>query len=231
MMPIDKQTIKIAVDDKNEISAVVARPAAFRPGETDCVILAHGAGTDMHHPFLSYFHDAIAAAGWLSVKFNFPYKEQGRKAPDTASKLEGTFARVLNYCRDNPEWRPPRLFAGGKSMGGRIASQLVAKEQAIQGLLFLGYPLHAPSRYEQLRSEHLKRINCPMLFIEGTKDPFCRLDLLAQTLDQIDAPTETHLIEGGNHDFRVPKKLGRSPEEVWQEVARVMAGTLKRWSR
>ena len=115
-------------------------------------------------------------------------------------------------------------------MGGRIASQIVAKEQLVQGLVFLGYPLHAPGHHDQLRSEHLQNIKCPMLFIEGTKDPFCRLDLLAQTLEQINAPVKTHLIEGGNHDFRVPKKLGRSPEEVWQEVVGVICETLERWS-
>lgn len=230
-MPINKQTIKIAIDAKDDVSAIVAQPASFKPGETDCIVLAHGAGTDMHHPFISYFHDAIAEAGWISVKFNFLYKEQGRKAPDSASKLEGTFARVLNYVRDSQELRPPRLFTGGKSMGGRIASQVVAKGQTVEGLIFLGYPLHAPGRHDKLRSAHLAQILCPMLFIEGTQDPFCRLDLLAAALEQVDTPTETHLIEGGNHDFRVPKKLGRSPEEVWGEVAKVICATLEKWSR
>jgi uncharacterized protein len=228
--PVDKQTIKIPIDEKAEVSAMIARPERFRSGKTDCVVLAHGAGTDMYHPFISYFHNAIAEAGWLSIKFNFLYKEQGRTAPDTASKLARTFVQVLNYFRADSELRPPRLFIGGKSMGGRIASQLVASGQDVEGLIFLGYPLHAPNRYDKLRSEHLKGISCPMLFVEGTKDPFCRLDLLAETLKQIDAPTETHLIEGGNHDLRVPKRLAQSPEQIWQEVAAVICETLRRWS-
>jgi len=230
MKRLDTQTVKILLDEKSEVSAMIARPERFRPGKTDCVVLAHGAGTDMHHPFISYFHDAIAEAGWISIKFNFLYKEQGRKAPDTPSKLQRTFVQVLNYFRADRELRPPRLFIGGKSMGGRIASHVAASGQDVAGLVFLGYPLHAPNRFDKLRSEHLRSISCPMLFVAGTKDPFCRLDLLAETLAQIDAPTETHLVEGGNHDFRVPKRLARSPEQIWQEVAAVICETLRRWA-
>lgn len=229
VQPIDKQTVRIFLDEKSEVSAMIARPERFRPGKTDCIVLAHGAGTDMHHPFISYFHDAMAEAGWISIKFNFLYKEQGRKAPDTTSKLERTFVQVLNHIRTDTELRPPRLFIGGKSMGGRIASHIVANGQDVAGLIFLGYPLHAPNRHDKLRSEHLKGIGCPMLFVEGTKDPFCRLDLLAETLAQINAPTETYLVEGGNHDFRVPKRLAQSPEQIWQEVAAVISETLRRW--
>jgi len=230
MSRIQTQTVKISVDEQAAVSAVIAWPEGSKRAERDCIVWAHGAGADMHHPFISYFHETIAQAGWLSIKFNFLYKEQGRKAPDAAGKLENTFTKVLDFVRDHRELEPSRLFLGGKSMGGRIASQVTAKENAVDGLVFLGYPLHAPNRHDRLRSEHLTHITCPMLFVEGTRDPFCNLDLLAQTRRNITAPTEVYLIEGGNHDLRVPKKLSRTQDEILQEVAGVVCEKLKRWS-
>jgi predicted alpha/beta-hydrolase family hydrolase len=231
MPQIEKQTISIAVNEQAAVSAVIAWPRGGQRADRDCIVWAHGAGSDMDHPFMSYFHEATARAGWLSVKFNFLYKEQGRKAPDAAGKLENTFEKVLGFVRDHGELGLSRLFLGGKSMGGRIASRVAAKvARPVDGLIFLGYPLHAPNRHDRLRSEHLTRITCPMLFVEGTRDPFCDLDLLAQTRKELTAPTELYVIEGGNHDFRVPKKLGRTSEEVLDEVAAVVCETLERWS-
>ncbi len=223
MTALRQRTGKVAVDRGMEVSAVTAERARHRAGETDVIVLAHGAGADMHHPFMTFFHEALARAGWLSVKFNFPYKELGRKAPDPAPRLEDAFERVLEHVRRNLCPAPERLFVGGKSMGGRIAANVAAKaagssERQVAGLVFLGYPLHAPKRHDRLRADNLMKITAPMLFVEGTNDPFCRLDLLEESLRQVQAPARTHIIEGGNHDFRVPKRLGREPEAVWQEA-------------
>lgn len=223
MTPVHQRTEKIAVDRGMQVSAVVAEPAGQRTGETDVIVLAHGAGADMFHPFMTFFHESLARAGWLSVKFNFPYKELGRKAPDPAPRLEDAFERVLEHVRSNLQPARGRLFAGGKSMGGRIAANVAAKEtdageEDLAGLVFLGYPLHAPKRHDRLRADNLMKITAPMLFVEGTNDPFCRMDLLAEVFGQVTAPTQTHLIEGGNHDFRVPKRQGREPETIWQEA-------------
>ena len=209
------------------VSAVVAEPAEYQTGETDIIVLAHGAGADMHHPFMTFFHETLALSGWLSVKFNFPYKEMGRKAPDPAARLEDACERVLEHVRATLRPAPGRLFAGGKSMGGRIAANVAARDadtrqHGLAGLVFLGYPLHAPKRHDRLRADNLMKITAPMLFVEGTNDPFCRLDLLAEVLERVPAPTETHLIEGGNHDFRVPKRLGREPEDIWREVVQAI---------
>ncbi len=223
MTSLRQRTEKVAVERGMEVSVVVAEPEDYRTGEADVVVLAHGAGADMHHPFMTFFHEALARAGWLSVKFNFPYKELGRKAPDPAARLEDAFERVLEHVRGTLRPPPERLFIGGKSMGGRIAANVAAKaagsgKQNLAGLVFLGYPLHAPKRHDRLRADNLIKITAPMLFVEGTNDPFCRLDLLAEVLKQIRASARTHIIEGGNHDFRVPKRLGREPEAVWREV-------------
>ena len=223
MTTLRQSTGKVAVDRGMQVSVVIAEPPDYRAGETDVIVLAHGAGADMNHPFMTFFHENLARAGWLSVKFNFPYKELGRKAPDPAPRLEDAFERVLDHVRESVRPAPGRLFAGGKSMGGRIAANVAAKEaaageQSLAGLVFLGYPLHAPKRHDRLRADNLLRITAPMLFVQGTNDPFCRLDLLDEVLKRVQAPARTHLIEGGNHDFRVPKRLGREPEAVWREV-------------
>ncbi len=223
MTTLHQRTAKIAVDRGLQVSAVVAEPANDRAGEIDVIVLAHGAGADMNHPFMTFFHESLARSGWLSVKFNFPYKEQGRKAPDPAARLEDAFERVLDHVRANLRPAPGRLFIGGKSMGGRIAANVAAREAAgaesdLAGLVFLGYPLHAPKRHDRLRADNLMKITAPMLFVEGTHDPFCRMDLLAEVLEQVKAPTRTHRVEGGNHDFRVPKRQGRTAEAIWQEV-------------
>ncbi|MDE0354765.1 MAG: alpha/beta hydrolase fold domain-containing protein [Deltaproteobacteria bacterium] len=214
---------KIPVDRGMQVSAVVAEPAAYHAGESDVIVLAHGAGADMHHPFMSFFHESLARSGWLSVKFNFPYKELGRKAPDPAPRLEDAFERVLTHVRETLRPAPGRLFIGGKSMGGRIAANVAAREaeageQGLAGLVFLGYPLHAPKRHDRLRADNLVKIAAPMLFVEGTNDPFCRLDLLDEVLKRVRARARTHVIEGGNHDFRVPKRLGREAQDIWREV-------------
>ncbi len=206
-----------------QVSAVIAEPEGYRAGATDVIVLAHGAGADMHHPFMTFFHESLARSGWLSVKFNFPYKELGRKAPDPAPRLEEAFEQVLAHVRETLRPASGRLFIGGKSMGGRIAANVAAKEAAggeqnLAGLIFLGYPLHAPKRHDRLRADNLVKIAAPMLFVEGTNDPFCRLDLLAEVLERVPAPTRTHVIEGGNHDFRVPKRMGREAEDIWREV-------------
>ena len=219
MTTLRQRTETIAVDRGMQVSAVVAEPANYSAGETDVIVLAHGAGADMNHPFMTFFHESLARAGWLSVKFNFPYKELGRKAPDPAARLEDAFEQVLEHVRGTLHPAAGRLFIGGKSMGGRIAANVAgSREHDLGGLVFLGYPLHAPKRHDRLRADNLMKITAPMLFVEGTNDPFCRLDLLEEVLKQVKARTRTHLIEGGNHDFRVPKRLSREPETVWQEV-------------
>jgi hypothetical protein len=221
------QVRKIVVDEHTTVSSVWAAPEDFRAGEADALILGHGAGNDMTHPLLSYVHETLAEAGFLTVKFNFPYKEHGRKVPDPQAKLERTFRQLVYNVRDDKTLKPRRLFIGGRSLGGRIASHLAAQGELIAGLVFLGYPLHPPNQPEKLRTAHLAHISCPMLFITGSKDPFCQLALLKKTLRTLKAPTELHVIEEGDHSFRVPKRSGRTEQEIWQEIISVILA----WTR
>lgn len=219
---------KIVVDEYTTVSSVWAIPRGFRFRETDALILAHGAGTDMNDPMLSFVHESLARRGLFTVKFNFPYKEQGKKAPDIAAKLERAFRAVWLRVRDDERLQPRRLFIGGKSMGGRIASHLAAQGGEFAGLIFLGYPLHPPNQPKKLRSAHLGDISCPMLFISGSRDPFCQLSLLEQVLKPLKAPTSVCIIKGGNHSFRIPKQSGQPQESVWQEIVAVISQWVQR---
>jgi predicted alpha/beta-hydrolase family hydrolase len=203
------------------VSAAIAYPDGFTAGRVPGVILAHGAGNDMTNPLLVAVHEGLARYGYLSVTFNFPYTEQGRRAPDPAPVLEACYRSVIAAVHADKALRPSQLIIGGKSLGGRIASQLAAHGEAIDGVLLLGYPLHPPGKPEKLRVEHLTRITVPMLFFAGTRDPLCTLDLLHQTLQRLVVPVMVHVIADGDHSFAVPKRIGRTKEEVYEEIITV----------
>jgi predicted alpha/beta-hydrolase family hydrolase len=172
--------------------------------ERACLIIAHGAGGPMYSPFITYFHRGLAEKGYLTVKFNFPYMEARRKIPDKREVLEASYRQVIEAVRDS-KYHPRRIFVGGKSMGGRIASQVIASGVNVNGLFFLGYPLHRPGQSEILRDEHLYQIEKPMLFISGTKDQFAKRDLLAGVVSKLGDRAEIHWIEGGDHSFNTQK--------------------------
>jgi predicted alpha/beta-hydrolase family hydrolase len=195
----------------------VARDGSASDGPV--LILAPGAGAPMTSDFMTYFASRIGGAGVRVFRFNFLYLEAGKKAPDRAPVLEATYAAVIAAIRDETGALP---FAGGKSMGGRIASHTAAGIEGpaseVAGLVFLGYPLHPPGRPERIRDAHLYGIGAPMLFVEGTRDPFCPLDTLAGVRQKI-PNSDLFVVEDGDHSFKVRKSSGRSTEEAWAEAA------------
>jgi uncharacterized protein len=186
-------------------------------GEGGTVLaLAHGAGSDRRTGLLVRLAGTLAAGGRRVVLYNFPYTEARRRAPDKPAVLEATVTAVARYVRDDLE--ASALVLGGKSMGGRIASQAVAQGLRAEGLVFLGYPLHPPGRFETLRDRHLPGVEAPMLFVQGTRDAFARPDLLAAVLGGLGNRATLHCVEGGDHSFAVPRRAGRSPAQVEGEV-------------
>lgn len=167
----------------------------------------------------------IAGRGISVLRFNFPYVEKGRKAPDRQAVLEDAYAAVVEHVRSG--MKPKHLFLGGKSMGGRIASHLPGRGVSCDGLVFFGYPLHPPGRPERIRDAHLYDLDVPMLFIEGTRDPFCPLDRLNAVRNNLRAPTELVTVDDGDHSFRVRKSSGRSNEEALEEVVASVARWIK----
>ena len=183
------------------------------------LIIGHGAGGDMDHPHIAGMAEGLAADGVEAFRFNFPYREAGRRAPDKQDRLEACYWGVAKQVAESAD----RLFLGGGSMGGRIASHIVSDGFPAAGLVFQSYPLHAPGKPERLRNAHLKRIAIPMLFVSGTRDAFASGDLLDETVK--DLPTATlHRIEGADHGLKVK---GRTQDDVLSEVVGVIAAWIR----
>ena len=183
------------------------------------MIVAHGAGNDMNAPLLSAFCSGLVRAGILTMRFNFPYKERGRKAPDPPHKLEAAWKAAYDFLLRNERGAPRHILGAGKSMGGRIASQMAsAGALPVEKLIFLGYPLHPPGKKDKLRDAHLYAIRVPMLFFAGTRDPLCDLALLKEVLGRIEAPWSLEVIETGDHSFNVLKSTGTSRDEVYDGI-------------
>lgn len=203
------------------MSAVIALPAGFRrPGRVPAVVLAHGAGADMRSPFMSTMHTGLARAGYVTVKFNFPYTEARRRAPDPRSVLERCYRAVVDAVLSDAAIAPPWIVIGGKSLGGRIASYLAAAGAPVKGLLLLGYPLHPAGRPDEPRSDHLPLIAMPTLFIQGTRDALCDLERLRPVLKTM-SRAALHTIEGGDHSFRKPRRFEQTDADVWGQVVSV----------
>lgn len=185
------------------------------------VVLAPGAGADMRAEFMEVFAKGFAARGARVVRFNFAYAEQGRKSPDRQPVLEDTYRAVVEHVRASMS--PKKLVLGGKSMGGRIASHIAASGTEVDGLVFLGYPLHPPGRPDRLRDAHLYDIKAPMLFVEGTRDSFCPLETLERVRAKIAAPNDLYVVDDGDHSLKVRKSSGRSTPEAWEEAITAVA--------
>lgn len=210
--------ITIAVSEADAVSAMLSVPDRFT--SQTAVIVAHGAGNDMNNPLLVSFCGQLAAAGYLAVRFNFPYKEHGRGAPDRPEILEETWRRVLHFIRDKSGYSLRKIFTAGKSMGGRVASQMLASGSLTStGMIFLGYPLHPAGNKEKRRDQHLPRIAVPMLFFAGTRDPLCDLGLLKVVLKRLKPRAELEVIEGGDHSFNLPKSFSLTSAEVYAKIA------------
>ncbi len=203
-------------------------PARPLPFTSAVLVLAHGAGNDMDTPLLVELQRLLAADGFACVTFNFLYHQHKRKAPDAMPVLEETYRCVVERVRSLFGPKQP-LVLGGKSLGGRVASHLVAAGERASGLVFLGYPLHPAGRPQQVRTGHWSRIRVPMLFIQGTRDPLCQLDLLRAALvsweEESGCAAALEIIEGGDHSFVLPRSLGKSQATVYRDIA----GRIARW--
>lgn len=190
--------------------------AVDRAGPDTVLVLAHGAGAGMHHPFMKAAAAGLATRGITILRFNFAYMEAGRKTPDRQPALEATYEAVVARVRER--LAPRSLFIGGKSMGGRIASYLPGRGVACDGLVFFGYPLHPPGRPDRIRDAHLYDLTTPMLFVQGSRDPFCPLPLLEEVRTKMKAASALIVVDDGDHSLKVRKSTGRSSEQALGEA-------------
>lgn len=211
----------IEIMGKGNVSAVLSGPDQPGDSKNTGVVIAHGAANDMNNSLIVAVADGLAAEGYTTLRFNFPYKEKGKKSPDTESTLILTWQSAVSHLVNTERFPVDRIVAVGKSMGGRIASQMVAADQmAVEALIFLGYPLHAPGRKDKLRDTHLYEINKPMLFFAGTRDPLCSMEKLQEVLQRLSGPCGLEIVEGGDHSFKVLKSSSRSVEWVHRQIVK-----------
>ena len=218
------------------------------------LVLGHGAGAPMTHPFMERLAAALAGEGISTLRYNFAYMEAGRKRPDYIRRLLAVVRSALRAGWECAAGLP--LLAGGKSMGGRMTSTFVADNANLaestadaraqragaagsvggqsgravpgdlRGLVFFGFPLHAPGRRESVRGDHLADVPCPMLFHQGTRDRLADLELLRPLLERIGTRATLHVVEGGDHSLAMLKRSGRTQDDVLAEVARIT----RRWA-
>ncbi|MEV8147493.1 alpha/beta family hydrolase [Arthrobacter sp. NPDC080073] len=195
---------RVTVDaDGTAISGIYARPD--KPVAT--LVLAHGAGAGMEHPFLGGLAHALNDDGVATLRFNFPYREAGKRFPDRPPAAVAAWRAVMEAAASRSEGEP--LWAAGKSFGGRMASMAVAEGMRAAGLVYLGYPLHPPGKPEKLRDEHLYGLTLPMLFLQGTRDTFATPELLENVVARIGPTATIEWWDGGDHSFnRVGIKTG-----------------------
>lgn len=221
------EQLRVDIDEYQHVTALVysVKPKN-RAGIT--LILGHGAGAGQLSNFMVSFATELAARGIDVVTFNFSYTEHGRHIPDKNDKLEACYVAVIETVRKDKKLGRNKLAIGGKSMGGRIASQVAASGVSdLAGLIFLGYPLHPPGNLEKLRSKHLPDIKAPMLFVQGSRDSFGTPDELKPIIKKLKTPTDLYVVEGGDHSFKVPKSAGVPQEEVYKRVLDEIARWLK----
>ena len=211
-MPDPEETLQIDTV-KGTVSAKYARPRS--PFAT--IVVAHGAGAGMDHPFLVGFTRACLEEGMATMRFNFPYIESGRRSPDTEAVLRDAWRAAFDAARKRRKKEP--VWASGKSLGGRLASMCAADAEIDPaGLIFLGYPLHPPGKPERIRDEHLYRVDVPMLFLQGTSDPFASPALLHRVVKKLGDRATLVPFEGGGHSFEVRGRK-RDPREVGASLA------------
>jgi len=220
--------VTIPLGEGETVSGVLAVPENLRAGEGTGVILAHGAGNDMNQPLITSVANGLAEAGHVTLRFNFLYRERGLERPDSLELLYRAWEGACRFLRQHPRCRPRVLVAAGKSLGGRVAAQMVAAGQLpVDRLIFLGYPLHPPGKLKRLRDAHLYGITIPMLFFAGTRDSLCDLALLKAVLERARAAWTLEVVEGGDHSFHVPRAAGLSDEEIHRRILRRVRGWLE----
>ncbi len=222
-MPDEAENLTVAVNDKEAVTALLYQAEKKnRAGLT--VILGHGAGANQTSGFMRTFAKGLASRGLDVMTFNFVYMERGRSLPDQKHKLEGCFLAVIAAALKHRKLKNNRLILGGKSMGGRIASQVMAGDdresiaENVAGLVFLGYPLHPPGQSNKLRVEHLEHIKKPMLFVQGTRDALGSPDEIRPFIKNLRPAAKIYSIEGGDHSFKAPQKFGKPPDQIFDEA-------------
>ena len=218
MAPSPMDRIAIPIPDAEAVSALLCVPANARA----CFVFAHGAGAGMDHAFMAAMAQELADRGVATLRYQFPYMERGSKRPDPPRIAHAAVrAAVAEAGRRLPKLP---LFAGGKSFGGRMSSQAQAESAlpGVRGLVFVGFPLHPAGKPSQERATHLREIDCPMLFLQGTRDELADLALLRDVLKPLGDRATLRIFEDADHSFHVRARSGQTDDQVRRAMVEAM---------
>ena len=219
MKAASQQKLEIAVGNAGPVSALLDRPAQARA----CFVFAHGAGAGMTHPFMAAVAAGLATRGVATLRYQFPYMEKGSRRPDPPAVAHAAVrAAVAQAALTCPGLR---LIAGGKSFGGRMTSQAqaLAPLDGVEGLAFLGFPLHPAGKPSSDRAGHLADVHVPLLFLQGTRENLAEMSLLEPVVRKLGPSASLHIVREADHSFHVPARSGRKDGEVMNEVLDTLA--------
>ena len=211
-----------------DVSAVLGTPRWWPTGARIGVVLAHDTRGNYQDPLLVHLHEQLTERRCLTLRFNFPFAEAGKTRADPVHVLRRAYRAAVAALGRDPSAAPAHLFIGGIGIGARAAADVAAARLRVDGLLFLGFPLHPPNRPEQAQADELYRAVSPMLFVQGTRDRSCDLEALQRVLTRVGAPTALHVCREADHQLRVLKKSGRSEEEIRAEVLGVVEAWIQK---
>lgn len=212
------ESVEIMVTPDTPVRAVLCTPEWWPSGQRVGIVLAHDTDGSIDQEKLSELQVALARRGNLTLRFNFPYVEAGRKRPDPLATLERAYKAATASLLQDSENAPARLIIGGYGLGAMVATHAVAQGLKVDGIVCLGFPLHPSGKPNQQRASSLYRIICPMLFVQGARDAHCRVDRLQSLLRRIGAPTDLHVIEDCGQGLELIKRAERTPEQVRELV-------------
>ena len=203
----------------DQVSGVLGVPRWWPTGARVSVVLAHGSGSNMDDPLIESLQRELTERRYLTLRFNFPFAEAGKRAAaDSPKVLEEALRSAIAALGRDPTAAPAHLFLGGMGLGAKAVSELASGRVRVDGLFYLGYPLHPQDKPEKTAAEHLFRVISPMLFVQGTRDRTCDVEALRRTLTGIGAPTSLQLLEDADRDFAVTKRSGLEEEQVRARV-------------
>ncbi len=217
------------IHGRESVRGVLGIPEWWPTGDRVAVVIAHGSSSNHEDPLVTFLTSKLAGLGYLTLRFNFPFAEAGKRvSSDTPKDLEQCFRAALNVLGRDPTARPARLMIGGVGLGGRVAASLVADRIRAEGLFLLGFPLHPQDKPDQGDAEILYRATSPMLFVQGTRDRRCDQTTLRAALRRVGAPVELHDVADADSSFHVPKKSRRTSDEVQEEIFSVLTNWIAR---
>jgi uncharacterized protein len=224
MPGVPTRSLTVTVPTVGEVDALLLRP----DGARWLLVLAHGAGAGMQHPFMDGLARALGDSGLATFRYQFPYMQQQRKRPDAPGVLTASVRAAIATASVAAPDLP--LFAGGKSLGGRMTSLACAGEASddsggmprVKGLVFVGFPLHPAGRPGRQRAEHLTAVRLPMLFLQGTRDQLADLALMSPLCAELGSAATLHVVDGADHSFHVLRRSGKTDTELLRELARAV---------